>query len=125
MTGIGAISFDLMRGLPSKWQPRVETYKIPGVDGTGAMLLGSGDDGNELVTVKFCADNATANAQIVLYRALVGTVQGIVDDWTDLYYNYLIVDVDVKDPKKAAIWNGNDAAVRLEAHWKIIKMDTV
>lgn len=112
MASIGAVSFDIIRGLPQELKTRVEAWETPGISGSGAMRLGEGDAEFELVAVHYAADNTAAMVHAGTTINLQSTVVTVTDDHGDAYLSVLIKHVDVS--KRPCIWNGNAAARRLE-----------
>jgi len=112
MSSIGAVSFDIMRGLPQELKTRTEAWETPGISGYGALRLGEGDAEFELTCVKYVADNATALTHAGTVINLQGTVATVTDDHATAYPSVLIRHVEVS--KRPCRWNGNADARRLE-----------
>jgi hypothetical protein len=116
MSSVGAISTDIMRGLPQGLKERLEVWEVPGIQGYGALKLAKGDAAFELQTVKYAADNTAAQAYKVAAEAAQGTVVTVTDDWGTAYAGALIEHVEIT--KQPCIRNGS-AQVRVEARWKM------
>jgi|SRR6185369_1249559 len=119
MSSVGGVTVSIVHGLPSSFKTRIETWEVPGITGYGALTMGQGDAEFDLTTVTFCANNSTANTHITNLVGLKGTVITVVDDYGDTYTNCLVHGMDYK--KTPLIWNGNAAAVRVEAQWKMCR----
>lgn len=71
MPAIGSISCDLLRGYPPGPLRRVETWQRPGVDGVGALDLGSG--GNP---IRLVASVRGVEAAVITFAAALEALVG-------------------------------------------------
>lgn len=118
MSSIGAVSFDIMRGLPQSLRTRTEAWETPGISGVGALRLGEGDAEFELVCVKYAVDNAAALVHAGYVDNLQGTVVTVTDDNGDAYLSVLVRQA--QSTKRPCIWNGNADARRVESHFRLV-----
>ena len=119
MGSIGTVTTSILRGVPTPVRQRVVIWQVPGINGYGAMTLGTGDSEFMIDAVFYCADDAAADAAIAAVIALQGTIITITDDWGNTWPNALIVRVEqpVKEPM---IWGGYSTAVRMETKLKCL-----
>lgn len=118
-SSIGGIDVAIVRGLPQRMRPRVQTWEVPGLNGYGAAKLGNGNAPFEFSTITYADSFDGANDVIDAMLPLQGTIVSIFDDWGDEYENVLLIEgVPSKMP---LIWEGNANAVRVTVQWKAVK----
>ena len=101
---IGGVSCDLVSGRFAALKETIETWRIPGIDGYGAQLLGLGDSSFEFTGVKF-GSNATIESWFSDIEALQGNIVSVFDDWGDTYSNLLVTGVS-PSTKRVALHQG-------------------
>jgi hypothetical protein len=116
---IGAISVDIIRGLPADPKMRVETWLVPGVPGVGAMQLGMAGEDYPITTIKYCADSPTAIAHVAACELAQGTIVAVTDTWGTTFNGVLVKHVDTSDAKKAMIYLGA-TGVHVMINWTLI-----
>lgn len=102
MPSIAAIDCDLVRGVPPEPTERLEIFQSPGVDGYGALKLGTGQSEFDLTAAKY----GTLSAVIAWgrsVRALVGTVVSITNDLAEVHENRLIVSASAVEITAARV----------------------
>lgn len=115
---VGLIDVDIIRGVPEKLRTEMQTWRVPGLDGYGAMTIGQGDSEFNLTTILYVADNATAIAHRDAAIALQGTLITIDDDWENNYQNVLVDHVDASNFAQPVIKDG-EPAVRCEIRFRM------
>ena len=81
MASIGGTTCDLLKGELPTLKPEVRTWRVPGIDGYGAHLLGDGDGEFSLLAVLFDSAGNVATWLSTL-EAMQGTVVTIVDTFS-------------------------------------------
>jgi len=101
---IGGVSCDIVEGRPRGPAQAVETWMVPGHDGTGVQTTGKHDSDAALRLVKY---DTAANVEtwLAAIEALQGTAVTLVNDWGDSYTNVLIRQVR-PGRKRAALHGG-------------------
>ncbi len=102
---IGGNACDLVKGTLRALKETIETWRLPGVDGYGAQLLGFGDSSWEFTGVKYDS-NANIEAWFADLEALQGSIISITDDWGETYQRLLVTQVGVPTKQAAADANG-------------------
>jgi hypothetical protein len=95
----------------------VDTWEVPGIDGYGAQLLGSGDSEFDLVAISYHTTHDLADTQVNAAALLQGTLVTIIDDWGKTFTNVLIAKADTSQAKRPCIKDGNANSVRVEVHF--------
>lgn len=100
---IDDLTYEIIRGLPPfSQQTVVETWRVPGVDGYGAMTLGLGDAEFDLIAMAFVnttvlgSVNDDANSLIEDTVALQGTIVPITDNYGNVTPGILLEKVDAR-----------------------------
>jgi len=92
MASIGAVSCDLLSGEPPALKQRSEIWNVPGIDGYGVQVLGTGDAPFALRAVYF-GTIAAVSAWAVALQALQGTVATVVNDAGVIYTRCFLASV--------------------------------
>ena len=91
---IGGHACDFVKGTLRALKETVETWRLPGVDGYGAQLLGFGDSSWQFTGVLYDS-NTNVEAWFADLEALQGSIISITDDWGETYSNFLVTEVGV------------------------------
>jgi hypothetical protein len=111
MASFGGVTVDILRGVPTPLRERVVFWQLTGIDGVGAQLTGKGNDGSELILMRF-GSNATVNSWWASINAKLGQLITITDDFGDSYTNVLVQFVGVLE-KSAAAWSAGSFSDQL------------
>lgn len=118
MSSIGTIpvAVDILRERMAVLKQEVDVWRVLGLDGYGAMVLGLGSAESRITVIAYAATNADADDLIDSLEQMQGTVQSITDDFGDTLDNALIVHVHSDGPqvKQACIKDGSASVVRVQ-----------
>jgi hypothetical protein len=117
---IGGVTVDLMRGRPSGLRARVNTWEIAGLDGTGAIVQGRGNQGDVLELVRFGAAS-TVDSWFAAIEAINGTIVSVVDALGFTHTNILVYEVSGLAFSAAHLAAGVANAVRGQCSATVIK----
>lgn len=94
MASVGGVSADFVKGRLSSIKVELEVYRTPGLNGYGAMQLGSADSPFVFQAVKYGSES-TINTFRTDLEALQGSIQTIVDDRARSHTRCMIQRVQV------------------------------
>ena len=86
MSSIGGTSCDFVRGSLPVLKMRNRMWSVPGLNGYGAMILGSGDSQARITCVGF-GTKAAVNVWAAALYAMQGTIVTVVNDHGDTVAN--------------------------------------
>jgi len=112
MAGIGGVGCTFVKGAAQSPKEEVETWRVPGLDGYGAQLLGLGDSSFQFTGILWTVSKALAVAWVEAIEDLQGQVIDVIDDWGTDWGNLLVTKVG--QPKFRAIIAAGGITCRAE-----------
>lgn len=110
---------DIFNGLYQPLKFETEIWRVPGLDGYGAMQTGLGDGEFPLFTSFYADDLADADSHIDSAIALQGSIVTITDSFGNSYDNVLVKHVGIAD--KHGIRDGHNASpLRVALRWDMV-----
>lgn len=121
MAAIGAITVDIMRGLPDPYGDELEQIERTGVDGSAFFIKGARAAPRQIETVEtFVKASTTPQAKLQAYLALKGTIVTLTDAHGTSWTNILIADVSATVSPVAAVSGGTaNATAMISASWTV------
>ena len=92
MASIGGVSCSFVRGSASPLKTQLAVWRVPGLNGYGAMDVGSGDAPFQFTAVKY-GSLSTVESWATQIALLQGQVISITDDHGTVHPNLLLVGV--------------------------------
>jgi len=117
---IGALSFDLLRGMADEPAEATESWARPGIDYQTHRRIGYRARQIELRTVAIVADATAAAVEAAAYKAVQGTSLDIIDATGVTWANCRVLEV--RATWRNCIYQGA-AKTRLAARWTVVQDD--
>jgi len=125
---IGAYTMISMKGEFQTLAEDIEDITRPNAHGSAIRLLGQRGPIFQLLTGVDVDDAAAAEVEATAYKALVGTLQSVVDQHSQTHTNVAVLGVDVTRKTALAVAVGglsSSAGYWVEATWKLQETNIV